>query len=77
MIVAVVAIIYVALKMYDLTQFIENELRPILARVDDTLSTVQSRTTFISDAAVKPVIDVMSYTSSVKAIIRAFTRTPK
>ncbi len=77
MIVAVVAIIYVALKMYDLTQFIENELRPILARVDDTLSTVQSRTTFISDAAVKPVIDVMSYSAAVKSIIRAFTRTPK
>lgn len=77
MIVAVVAIIYVALKMYDLTQFIENELRPILARVDDTLGTVQSRTTFISDAAVKPVIDVMSYTAAVKSMIRAFTRTQK
>ena len=77
MIVAVVAIIYVALKMYDLTQFIETELRPILRRMDDTVRTVNSRTTFISDAAVKPVIDVMSWGSSVRGIIRAFTRPRK
>ena len=74
MIVAVVAIIYVALKMYDLTQFIQNELGPILERVDDTMRTLNSRTTFISDSAVKPVIDVMSWGASVKAILRAFTR---
>jgi hypothetical protein len=77
MIVAVVAIIYVALKMYDLTHFIQTELAPMLRRMDDTVRTVNSRTTFISDAAVKPVIDVMSWGSSVRAIIRAFTRPRK
>ena len=74
MIVAVVAIIYVALKMYDLTQFIQNELGPILERVDDTMRTLNSRTTFISDSAVKPVIEVMGWGAAVKAILRAFTR---
>jgi hypothetical protein len=77
MIVAVVAIIYVALKMYDLTQFIQNELRPMLQRADDTIRTVQSRTTFISDAAVKPVIEVMSWGAQIKGIVSAFTRTRK
>jgi hypothetical protein len=77
MIVAVVAIIYVALKMYDLTQFIQNELGPILERADDTMRTLNSRTTFISDSAVKPIIDVMSWGSSVGAILRAFTRPRK
>jgi hypothetical protein len=77
MIVAVVAIIYVALKMYDLTHFIETELRPMLRRMDDTVRTVNSRTTFIGDAAVKPVIDVMSWGSSMKTIIKAFTRPGK
>ena len=77
MIVAVVAIIYVALKMYDLTHFIQTELAPMLRRMDDTVRTVNSRTTFISDAAVKPVIDVMSWGSSVRTIIRAFTRPQK
>jgi hypothetical protein len=74
LIVAVVAIIYVALKMYDLTQFIENELRPILHRADDTMRTIHSRTVFLSDSAVKPVIEAMSWGASVRGIIRAFTR---
>ncbi len=74
MVVAVVAIIYVALKMYDLTQFVENELRPILRRVDDGVRVVHSRTVFISDAAVKPVIDVLSYGAAVRGIIKAFSR---
>jgi hypothetical protein len=74
MIAMLVAIVYVALKMYDLTQFVENERRPILERADDTIRTVHSRTVFISDTAVKPVIDVMSYASAVRSIIGTFTR---
>ena len=77
LIVAVVALIYVALKVYDLVQFVENELRPMLHRADDAVRTVHSRTVFISDAAVKPVIEVMSYASAVKSIIRSFTRPRK
>ncbi|GAB4531498.1 MAG: hypothetical protein Kow0063_10820 [Anaerolineae bacterium] len=77
LIVAVVAIIYVALKMYDLTRFIENELRPILRRADDAMRTVHSRTVFLSDSAVKPVIEVMSWGAAMKEIIRAFTRPRK
>jgi hypothetical protein len=75
MIVAVVAIIYVALKIYDLAQFVQDELRPILQRADDAVRTVHSRSVFISDTAVKPVIEVMSFTSAVKGIVKAFTRT--
>lgn len=74
MIVAVVGIIYVALKLYDLIQFVENELRPMLQRADDAVRTVHSRTVFISDTAVKPVIDVMSYAAAVKSVIKIFTR---
>jgi hypothetical protein len=74
MIVAVVAIIYVALKVYDLIQFVENELRPMLERADDAVRTVQSRAVFMSDTVVKPVIEVMSYVSAVKSIIRTFIR---
>ena len=55
-------------------QFIENELRPILQRADDTMRTVQSRTAFLSDSAVKPVIEVMSWGAAVRGIIGAFTR---
>ena len=66
-----VVVVYVALKMYDLTQFVQNELRPILGRADDMVRTVHSRTVFISDTAVKPVIEVMSVTSAVKSIFRS------
>jgi len=77
LIVAVVALIYVALKMYDLSQFIQDELRPMLRRADDTIRTVHSRTVFISDTAVKPVIEVMSWGAAIKGIIRTFTRPRK
>jgi hypothetical protein len=30
---------------------------------------------FISDTAVKPVIDVMGYAAAVKSILKSFTRT--
>jgi hypothetical protein len=72
-----VTLIYMALKIYDLTQFVENELRPILRRADDIMRTVHSRTVFISDTAVKPVIDVMGYVSAVKSIIRSFNRSSR
>ena len=69
-----VTMVYVALKVYDLVNSIQNDLRPILDRADDTVRTVHSRTVFISDAAVKPVVEVMAYVSAVKSIIRSFTR---
>ena len=72
-----VTLIYMALKIYDLTQFVEDELRPILSRADDMMRTAHSRTVFISDTAVKPVIGVMGYVSAVKSIIRSFNRSSR
>ena len=74
MAVLLIALVYVALKLYDLTQFVENELRPMLDRADDAIRAVHSRTVFITDTAVKPVIEVMSYLSAVRSVLRAFTR---
>ena len=74
LIVLLVAVIYVALKLYDLAQFVQNELRPVLQRADDTMRTVNSRTVFISNAAVKPVVEIMAYASAVRSIFRSFTR---
>jgi hypothetical protein len=72
-----IALVYVALKLYDLTQFVEDEVRPMLNRADDAIRTVHSRTVFIADTAVKPVVDVMSYIAAVKSVIRTFTRPRK
>ena len=77
MLLLLIALVYVALKMYDLTQFVEDEVRPMLNRADDAIRTVHSRTVFIADTAVKPVVDVMSYIAAVKSVIRTFTRPRK
>jgi len=77
MVAMLVTLIYMALKIYDLTQFVEDELRPMLSRADDMMRTVHSRTVFISDTAVKPVIGVMGYVSAVKSIIRSFNRSSR
>ena len=74
MVALLVAMLYVALKLYDLSQFIQTGLIPILNRADDTMRSVHSRTVFISDSAVKPVIEIMAYVSAVKSILRSFTR---
>jgi len=74
LIVVLAVLIYVAFRVYDLTQFVENELRPIVRRADDMVRTVHSRTVFVSDTAVKPVIEVVGFVAAVKSIIRSFTR---
>lgn len=77
MVALLVTMVYVALKVYDLVNLVQNDVRPILHRADDTVRTVHSRTVFISDAAVKPVIEVMAYVSAAKSIIRSFTRSSR
>ncbi len=76
-VVLLAALVYVALKLHALTQFLQSELKPILERADDTMRTVHSRTVFVSDSAVKPVIEVMACVSAVKSIIRSFTRSTR
>ncbi|MCS7260435.1 MAG: hypothetical protein NZ765_06600, partial [Anaerolineae bacterium] len=68
------AIVYLVLKLHDLIHLLQAELRPIMQQADDTVRTVRSRAIFISDSAVKPVIEVMACVAAVKSIIRSFTR---
>jgi hypothetical protein len=74
MVALLVAVLYAAFKVYDLAHFIQTEMVPILHRADDTMRTIHSRTVFVSDSAVKPVIEIMAYVSALKSIIRSFTR---
>ena len=69
-----VALFYVALKVYGFVQFIQTEVSPILDSADDTVRTVQSRAVFISDAAVKPIVEIMAQVSAIRQMIRSFTR---
>ena len=73
-IVMLVAIIYVVLKVYDFVKFVQTEVEPMLDRADDAVRSVQSRAVFISDTAVKPVVEIMAQVSAIRQIIRSFRR---
>jgi hypothetical protein len=77
LIALLVAIVYLVLKLYDLVHFFQTELHPIMQQADDTVRTVRSRAVFISDSAVKPVIEVMACVAAVKSIIQSFTRSER
>jgi predicted membrane protein len=68
------AVVYLFLNLHDLIHLVQTELRPIMQQADDPVRTVRSRAIFISDSAVKPVIEVMACVAAVKSIIRSFTR---
>lgn len=67
-------IFYLVLKVNDLVQLLDREIKPMLAKLQETLNTVRGTTTFISDHAVQPVITTVSTVSAVKAIFRALFR---
>jgi hypothetical protein len=77
LIAVLVSLVYLVLKLYDLVHLVQTELRPIMQQADDTVRTVRSRAVFISDSAVKPVIEVMACVAAVKSIIRSFTRSER
>lgn len=75
LIVLVVITAYLVLKINDLVQLLDREVKPLLGAVSQTVATVKGTTAFISDHAVQPVITTVSSVSAVKAIFRAlFTR---
>ena len=74
LILLVGVIFYLVLKVNDLVQLLDREIKPMLAKLQETLNTVRGTTTFISDHAVQPVITTASTVSAVQAIFRALFR---
>ena len=75
LLIALVVIIgYLVLKVNDLVQLVDREVKPMLTKLQDTLNTVRGTTTFLSDHAVQPVITTASTVSAVQAIFRALFR---
>lgn len=77
LIAILVSIVYLVLKLYNLIHLLQSELRPIVHQADDTVRTVRSRAIFISDSAVKPIIELMACVAAAKSIIRSFTRSER
>ena len=71
LIALIVIAAYLVLKVNDLVQLVDREIKPMLTKVQGTLNTVRGTTTFLSDHAVQPVISTASTVSAVQAIFRS------
>lgn len=71
LIALVVITAYLVIKVNDLVQLLDREIKPMLTRLQETVNTVRGTTTFISDQAVQPVIATASTVSAVQAIFRS------
>ena len=71
LIALVVITSYLVIKVNDLVQLTDREIRPILLNIQDTIGTVRGTTVFLSDHAVQPVISTISNVAAVKTIVRS------
>ena len=70
----VVITTYLVLKVNDLVKLLDREIKPILLKLQGTVTSVQGTTSFISDQAVRPVISTASNVAAVRAIVRNLFR---
>lgn len=71
LIVLVVITAYLVIKVNDLVQLLDREIKPVLLKLQETAGTVQGTTTFISDHAVQPIISTVSTYAAARAIVRS------
>lgn len=71
LIALVVITAYLVLKVNDLVQLLEREIKPLLVQVQGTVNKVRGTTNFISEQAVKPVITTVSTVAAIRAIFQA------
>ncbi len=74
LIALVVITVYLVIKVNDLVQLLDREIKPVLVRLQGTMSTVQGTATFLSDHAAQPVINTASTIAAVQAITRSLFR---
>lgn len=75
LIMLVVMTAYLVIKVNDLVQLLDREIKPLLVKIQETAGTVRGTTTFISDQAVQPVIKTASSVAAIRTILRSlFTR---
>ena len=74
LIMLVVITSYLVIKVNDLVQLTDREIRPVLANISESINTVRGTTVFLSDHAVQPVISTLSSVTAVKTIVRSLFR---
>ncbi|GEM_PF-2952883 len=71
LIVLIVIIAYLALKIHDLVQLLDREIKPMLEKLQSTVTTVQGTAVFLSNNAVQPIIKTASAVSATQSILRS------
>jgi hypothetical protein len=66
--VVVALLAWLILEVRGLLRFLRDELKPIIASAQDTVSTVRGTTSFVSKSVVEPVVKVSSYVAGVRAV---------
>ncbi len=70
LVMLIVITAYLVLKVNDLVQLLDREIKPMLTNLNTMLKTAQGTTTFISEQAVKPVISTVSAVAAARAIFQ-------
>lgn len=70
----IVILVYLILKVNDLVQLLDREIKPILSKLQQTVNTVSGTATFLSEQAVQPVITTVSTVTAVRTIVRSLFR---
>ncbi len=71
LIILVVIAAYLVIKINDLVQLLDREIKPILVKLQEIAVTTQGTATFLNDHAVEPVISTVSSVAAVRAILRS------
>jgi hypothetical protein len=74
LIILVMILLYLTLKINDLVQLFDREIKPLLHNIQQTSQTVRGTTTFISNKAAQPIIATVSSIAAVKAIFSSLFR---
>lgn len=70
-ILLILALLYLALKVGDLTQVLTEKTQSTFQNVDHILSIIYSRSVIVSDSVVKPIITLYSHGVGIRAIFQA------
>ncbi len=75
-----VLLVLMLLQIRSLIRLLREEIAPLLASANETISTVQGTTDFVSRNVVRPVVQVSSYSSAALQVVRSllyFRRGPR
>lgn len=73
-ILLLILIAWVALQVQSVVEYLNNEVRPILNNVQDSVSTVSTTTTFVRESVAEPLIEARSAAAGAKATLQALLR---